>query len=304
MSRLAYIIGNADYKHMRKLNNPLNDVDKMEEALRKANFEVKSYKDLDREVFADCMYEFTRSLVDINVALFYYAGHGLEHGGKNYLVPCDAEINLENIEKTCIDITNIVVEMYQERNFTSIIILDCCRENLENERSFSQVQYEGGELKVFNATEGAFISYATSPGKKASDGIGDNGLFTGILCDYILEEGVKIEELFKKVRREVIEKSNLKQIPWEHSSLIGDFYFIEPKEKINQLLEGSDCFSKVDQLCNEKCSYREIEVVINELWENMHPKLNECFKTLGIYSKQQFLICLLDYIDDTFIMKG
>ncbi len=299
MNRRAYIVGNANYERINSLKNTLNDVDKMDKVLKSAQFDTHTFKDLSRYELEDCINKFTFDLFGIDTALFYYAGHGIEHNGRNYLIPCDAKIDYDNIEEMGVDISDFLLKFAKEKDFTCIIILDCCREFLDNSRGV----HSENKLTAFNAPQGTFIAYATSPGKKASDGDGKNGLYTECLCNHLLEEGVKIEDIFKKVRREVIDASNCTQIPWEYSSLIGEFYFVESEQKIKELMNEHDCFSLVDSLCANHSSYETIEKEIYCFWDSMHYKLKECFTQLGLKSKQEFLNYLLDYIDESFIMR-
>lgn len=298
MSKKAYIIGNGNYQHWAKLRNATNDAEMMAEVLEKLGFEVKMCKDLNKGDFSSCIYEFKSDLYGVNTALFYYAGHGFEYRGKNFLVPCDAQQDNLHIENDCVDVTDLVNEISNEDNFVGIVILDCCREHIEIMRGSNTNPISG-----FSASQGIFIAFATSPGQSASDGLGSNGLFTEKVCEHIYEEGLKIEDLFKKVRCEIIQENKYKQVPWEHSSLVGDFYFVQPQNKIKELIQQQDCFSKIDALCANQIPYNQLVQESEQVWLGMHSKTKACFIELGIKDKDDFFAYLEDYIDEKFVKE-
>lgn len=298
MSKKAYVIGNGNYRD-DSLPNAVNDAEMMTNVLENLGFEVKTYKNLNRDEFGSCIYEFKTDLYGVSIALFYYAGHGFEYRGRNFLVPCDAPEGNSDIENDYVDITDLVNEISKEDDFISIVILDCCRTNIERTRGSNK-----NSISNFIAPQGTFIAFATSPGEGASDGSGSNGVYTESLCRYIYEENLKIEDLFKKVRSDIIQRYKYKQVPWEHSSLVGDFYFVEPKDEINKLMKQQDCFSTIDLLCADKVSYSKLTTEIEKLWAEMHSKTKDCFKQLGIKSEKDFFIYLTDYIDEKVLKEN
>lgn len=273
MQRLAYLIGNADYNN-DSLTNPINDVYTMKEKLEKCGFRVETYKNLYTSNFKDVIYEFKNTINEYDTGLFYFAGHGFEFNGRNYLVPCDCK-ELDD----AIDITNLIKIMSTKKDFTSIVILDCCRTDIAKSRN----NIPAKELSRFEFNQGVFISFATSPNSSASDGIGKNGLFTEVLSKHLLEEGLKIEELFKKVRKEVIEKSNFRQVPWEHSSLVGDFYFVPPKISVKDFSKNVYAYPYID-----------IKKKVKALWEQI---IKERGLSEVITSESELLTLVLNEID-------
>lgn len=228
-SRLAYVIGISEYTDWSKLNNPRNDVESMKNVLEKSGFDVKTFKDLNFKDFNQVIYEFGHDLKNYDTGLLYYAGHGVEISGENYLIPTNAEISsITRISQTSINISRLFEQMMDDNSYTYLVILDACRTKFSLSESRGVI--ESG-LSNIMPPKGTFISFSTSPNSTASDGVGDNGLFTKVLTECMVEEGIKIEELFKKVRTEVLMISKGKQMPWEHSSLIGDFYFVESKRE-------------------------------------------------------------------------
>ncbi len=222
--RIALVIGNGDYKNAGSLANPLNDAADMAEELKKLGFVVTLVKNATLEKLKSAIDEFGLKLNNYDIGLFYYAGHGLQSKGYNYFIPVDAELKTEaQVEFNCVRTDRLLSLMEEATNSTNIIILDACRNN-PFERSWSR-SATGGGLAFMDAPSGSLIAYATSPGRTASDGYGRNGLYTSALLQYIKEPGLSIEQMFKKVRETVSKKSADSQVPWESTSLVGNFYF-------------------------------------------------------------------------------
>jgi hypothetical protein len=226
--RIALIIGNSDYKSC-PLRNPVNDATLMTSELKKLGFEVNTLKNGSQNHMKQAISKFGESLAkDKNtVGLFYYAGHGIQVKGKNYLVPTDAVIEKEpDVEVYCVDLDGLLANLEYSGNNMNIIILDACRNNPFG-RGFRSQASNG--LATINAPVGTIIAYATAPGSVAADGDGQNGLYTQEFAKALSVPNLKIEDVFKKVRTQVKTLSEGKQIPWENSSIEGDFYFIKQK---------------------------------------------------------------------------
>ncbi len=223
--RLALLIGNSDYKFGGKLLNPVNDIRSMDKALRRLGFEVLIYENCGQRDMKKAMDTFGQKLNGFEVGLFFYAGHGIQVDGRNYLVPIDAQLkNKTDVDYDCVPTGRLMGKMEESKNKTNIIILDACRDN-PFERSWSRTT-KGSGLAFMNAPSGTLIAYATSPGKTASDGSGSgNGLYTSALLKHIHTPNITALQLFQRVRKEVMNKSNNEQTPWESTSLSGDFYF-------------------------------------------------------------------------------
>jgi hypothetical protein len=221
--RMALLIGNADYT-FGSLSNPVNDVRAMEEILSKVGFEVMKYENLTQKDLKKAIDNFGTRLSGYDVGLFYYAGHGIQANGFNYLIPVDAKLtSYEDIDYDCVQADRILGKMEYAATKVNIIILDACRNN-PFERQWTR-STSGKGLAFMDAPSGSMIAYATSPGRTAADGSGKNGLYTSMLLKYIQQKGLQIEEVFKNVRREVESQSGGSQIPWESTSLKGQFYF-------------------------------------------------------------------------------
>lgn len=223
--RVALIIGNGAYVGATPLRNPPNDARSISAALREIGFDVIERVDLKSREMKRAVIEFGNKLRSNDVGLFYYAGHGVQSNGKNYLIPVDAEIEKEaDIAVDGVELDTVMAQIEDAKNRLNIVILDACRNNFSTRSWRDQGR---GLLQVANAPSGIFIAYATAPGSTASDNkSGQNGLYTQELLKAMRQPGMRIEEVFKQVRLRVRELSKGQQIPWESSSLEGEFYFI------------------------------------------------------------------------------
>ena len=167
--------------------------------------------------------DFGSNLSEYQVRLFFYAGHGFQVNGRNYLIPVDAELKSEKqVEYDCVDASRVLAQMDNtEKRTTNIIILDACRDNPFERSWFRSAKGKG--LAFMDAPSGSIIAYATSPGNTASDGKGSNGLYTSAILEHIRTPNITIEQMFKRVRSTTIEHSNNTQVPWESTCLSFDF---------------------------------------------------------------------------------
>jgi len=213
--RLALIIGNSEYQHGAYLRNPVNDAVAMKGVLSQAGFDVLDHFDLNLVAMKKAIDDFGSILGSYDIGLFFYAGHGVQAKGDNYLIPVDASLKTENdVEYNCVNAGRVLAKMEDARNRTNIIILDACRDN-PFERSWTR-SMAGKGLASITAPVGSMICYATAPGHTASDGAGKNGLYTSALLQHITKPGLPIEEVFKRVRVMVREESDntLQSIPF------------------------------------------------------------------------------------------
>jgi len=219
--RYALIIGNSTYQ-MGPLRNPTNDAKAMAAELKELGFDVSVHVNQGQDGMKKAIREFGDKITaNKGIGLFFYAGHGLQVGGENYIVPVDAHIsNLDDIETETVNLSRITGEMAYAKNDMNIIILDACRNN-----PFEGSGSSGKGLASAAAPSGTFIAFATAPGSVAADGTGKNGLYTQELLKALSTPGNVIEDVFKEVRRNVYKLSNQQQTPWENSSIFDDFYF-------------------------------------------------------------------------------
>ena len=219
--RLALVFGNSDYITGTSLKNPVNDANLMEGTLKELNFEVIKKLNANKEEMMEAVREFTEKLPDYDVALFYYAGHGNQVDGKNYLIPTDAHLEKPtDCRFEAIEVEFIVEEFEKYQDNTNIVILDACRNNPYTAWA------RGGEagFRAMNFSSGTIIAYATSEGATAADGKGANGLYTEELVKQMAVPQ-SILSVFMNTRAQVRKMSNGAQIPTEWNKLNGDFFF-------------------------------------------------------------------------------
>jgi Caspase domain len=211
---------------MNEAMNPPNDAADIARALRKLGFDVVEGRDLDRPGMDNAIRQFSRKLDGADIALFFYAGHGLQVNGKNYLVPIDAKLERPgDLTLDAVDIGNVLAQMEAEKR-VNLIFLDACRDNplaRSLARSLGTRSSAVGQgLASIQSAIGTMIAYATQPDNVALDGEGRNSPFTAALLKHIVTPGLEIGTLMKRVRADVIAATREKQVPWDHSSLIGD----------------------------------------------------------------------------------
>lgn len=219
--RVALVIGNSDYENS-PLINPVNDAKAIAQSLRKLNFKVIEKHNVGRKEFRKAVRSFGELLSEDSVGLFYYAGHGMQIEGENYLIPIGSDIASEDeVADEGVSANLILRKMETAANDMNIVVLDACRNN-----PFARSFRSGNSgLSRMDGPTGSIIAFSTAPGDVASDGSGDNGLYTEHLLKYLGKSGLSIEQVFKKVRINVRQQSSGEQIPWESSSLVRDFYF-------------------------------------------------------------------------------
>lgn len=222
--RVALVIGNANYQNAPQLANPDDDAQSMAQFLNSAGFEVVAATDLTQNDMLRVVQDFSAKVASRGpntVAMVYYAGHGVQLAGENYLVPVDAKVSspteLVNNSVRLVDVMS-TLETIPSR--MRIVILDACRNN-----PFPQVNDAGRGLAIVDAPNGSIVGYSTAPGAEAQDGTNGHSPYTRAFLNVAREPNVPIEQLFKRVRLEVNQSTSGAQIPWESSSLTSDFTF-------------------------------------------------------------------------------
>lgn len=222
MNKVAFIIGNAAYPEST-LANPVNDAKAMEKKLSRLGFQTIMRTDATNKAMEKSLASFASYLESCDVALFFFAGHGMQIEGKNYLAAINTNFDQEiDAKYSSLPLDKVIETMEKGTNKTSIIILDACRTN-PYERKWRGVDSRG--LAPVYAPKGMIIGYATSPGQVAYDGDGENGAYTKAFLGHVSTPGITIEDLFKRVRNTLSSSTRGRQISWEHTSLMGDFYF-------------------------------------------------------------------------------
>jgi uncharacterized caspase-like protein len=222
-SRVALVIGNGAYADM-PLRNPVSDARAMGQALADCNFQVILLENAPKRAMDEAIRDFGGRIRNGAVGLFYYAGHGVQVKGENYLVPIGADLQQEDeVPYQAVNVGQVLDKMESAKNGLNIVILDACRNNPFT-RSWHRGAGDRG-LALVGAPSGTLIAYATSPGKEAADGNGEHGTYTGALLQELRQPGTPLLTVFQNVRRRVREASQGQQTPWESNSTLGEFTF-------------------------------------------------------------------------------
>jgi uncharacterized caspase-like protein len=228
--RVALVIGNSAYQYAPHLPNPTNDAEAMAATLQKLGFEVTKGIDLDRTETEMIIREFSKTLPGADVAMLFYAGHGIQYQGTNYLIPVDAQLNDEtdlSFEATQL---NVVIGMMEREPRVSLVFLDACRDNpfaqqLARSMGSTRSTSIGRGLAIVDAPAGSFVAYATDPDQVALDGDGGHSPFTAALLAQMDTPGLSISDMMIEVRNDVLSATQNKQRPHEDNTLTSKFYF-------------------------------------------------------------------------------
>ena len=236
--RVALVIGNAAYAPPAALGNPVNDARDMAQVLRGLGFDVIVREDATQGQMRQALREFAGRLAAGGVGLFYFAGHGVQVKGKNYLIPVGVSIDTEaEAEDEGIDVNGVLSRMAEAGSRVNIVVLDACRNN-PFARGFRGATR--GLASVGDAPSGTLVAYATAPGRVAADGTGRNGVYTGELLKAMRAPGLKLEDVFKRVIRNVRQATREQQVPWYLSSVDGDFVFAPLPPDPAKVVKGDD----------------------------------------------------------------
>jgi hypothetical protein len=229
--RVALVVGNGAYKGAGVLQNPVNDASDMADAFKELGITVVLGLDLDKRGFDDKVRAFSRAVTGADAAILFYAGHGLQVDGRNYLVPTDAKLSSErDLDFETVSLDFIMRQMEIERDGKiNIVFLDACRDNplarSLARRMGTRSASVGRGLAEVKAGLGTFIAFATKPGEVALDGEGRNSPFTSALAKHVRVPGRTLGSVMAEVRREVLSTTGMKQLTSDFSSLTDDFYF-------------------------------------------------------------------------------
>ena len=224
--RIALVIGNSSYETVSTLDNPTRDAELIASTLEQIDFQVTLLIDATQVEMKQALSDFGRNLRNggpDTTGLFYYAGHGVQSFGNNYLLPVDVSLSdAADLDLQGVEAQSVLRQMASARNRTNFVILDACRNNPFEDMA----EFDSPGLAEMKAPTGTFLSYATSPGAVALDGLGQNSPFTTALAREMTRPGLPVEQMFKQVRVSVLEQTNGLQTPWDTSSLTNDFTFV------------------------------------------------------------------------------
>ena len=237
--RVALVVGNSGYQNAVRLDNPVNDATAVAELLRKAGFDVVTSKtDLGVIEFKRALREFVNTTRNADIAMVYYAGHGIEVGGVNYLVPIDAKlVNDLDAEDEAVDIDRVVRSIDPARRLR-LVILDACRDNpfiRKMQRTITTRAITSGLGKIEPTSSDTLIAYAAKAGSTAEDGTGVHSPFTTALLSNLAEPGLDVRIAFGRVRDEVLKKTGNRQEPFVYGSLGGATVSLVPAPEAKKI---------------------------------------------------------------------
>ncbi len=237
--RVALVIGNGDYEHIPDLANPANDARVIADTLRLTGFTVLEASDADRMGMEQAIRQFGAEARGAEAALFFYAGHGLQYGDRNYLLPVGATADEPaDLRYEAVPLDLVMAELDEAAADVSLVILDACRDNplvtrlAERASALGRSVETGRGLAVVRGAAGTLIAYATAPGDIALDGDGQNSPFTTALAEWLPQPGMEVGLMFRKVREAVIESTGGSQVPWVEEAILGEFYFVPQPDAV------------------------------------------------------------------------
>lgn len=268
----ALVIGNADYPDGHDLTNPVHDAEDLSEKLKGYGFNVIVATDCSAKNMEKQLKLFRASLDKHDVGLFFFAGHGMQIEGSNYLIALDTDMDTEiDAKHSSLSMDKVVDVMAKSTAATKIIVLDACRNN-PWERKWQRSAATRGLASVY-APKGTIIGFATSPGELASDGDGRNGTYTAALLDHIDAPDCSIEMMFKRVRNTVAAATKGRQTSWEHTSLAGEFYFNMSLGRLITEYDGTALADALFVLDAAKKSHKIIAGLKTHDWYKQNPAL-------------------------------
>lgn len=284
MKKVAMLFGIDDYPQC-KLNNAVNDAAALSCKLQELGFDTKCCSNIDAETMHRELIAFKAGLENASVGLFFFAGHGIQCKGENYLATVDTSFEDEiSCRHTAIPLNEVIDIFEASKVNTKILILDACR---DNPFAAWRSVYSDGLAPVY-APKGTIIAFSTSPGQKASDGINGHGVFTNALLMHIGTKKLSIEDMFKRVRNTVSSHTNHKQITWEHTSLMGTYYFNSGYDDgVLQTVYSEDA------LADERFTFKDesgiqsiVEALKSHNWYKQNPAISR-IKTIRSYNSEK-----------------
>lgn len=278
--RVALVIGNSAYAATSELRNPRNDAEAVAAALTRLGFRVVKGIDADQASLRRLVRTFSHDIETASIALFFYAGHGLQLNGKNYMIPVDARLESEaDVDFEAMDV-NFVLRQMERKDRINIVLLDACRNNpltAKLARNMGERSaFVGRGLARMETGVGTFIGFATQPENVALDGEGANSPFTLALLKHIETPGLDIEVMMRRVREEVIAMTGGRQVPWSNSSLVGDRVVLMPaalavEEPTSQAPQPTPATPPSDR---DGANERDIEIAY---WNSVKDSRNPAF---------------------------
>lgn len=273
-SMSALVIGNGAYLNGGVLRNPVNDASDVSAKLTSYGFQVIEVTDATNKEIDNKLKEFKSDLASADVGLFFFAGHGVQIEGQNFLLAVDTETGDEtDVKYSSLALNKVIDTMEKSNAATKIIILDACRDN-PWERAWTRSTATRGLASVY-APKGTIIGFATSPGEIARDGSSRNGSYTGALLEHIDTPDCAIENMFKRVRNSLAAETRGKQTSWEHTSLSGDFFFNLSLGKLVTAYKSTSLADAMFTINQAFSSHKIIQALKSHDWYVQNPAVNE-----------------------------
>ena len=231
-ARVALVVGNSSYSRVPRLDNPRNDATDISEALGRIGFDVELVMDLDHTAMRQSLEAFQRRSVDAEIALIYYAGHGIEVGKQNYLIPVDAKLESDRaVRFEAISLDDMVFAA-EGASQLSVVIVDACRDNPFRNRMVRRdpTRSLGRGLAEIEPSRNAIVAYAARGGSVALDGNGRNSPYAEALLEALAQPGLEVGLMFRMIRDRVLEKTDQRQEPWMYGSLSQDLVYLNPRD--------------------------------------------------------------------------
>lgn len=269
--RAALVIGNAAYPAPAQLKNSVNDAEDIAKRLLANGFDVTMLTDAPNKEMDRALKEFRKQLKGYEIGLLFFAGHGVQIDGENYLIATDTDLTDETDAKhTSLPLNRVVETMEKTDTTSNIIILDACRDS-PFERAWRSGTLRG--LAPQYAPRGTLIAYATSPGQTASDGIGRNGAYTAALLQHIDTPDISVERMFKRVRNTLSAATHAKQISWEHTSLAQELYLSLPINAVVDEYSANALCDSMFVLDPAQPAHRAISELKSYNWYRQNPAI-------------------------------
>ncbi len=265
----ALVLGNGAYPS-NKLVNATNDAEDMSQKLSDFGFSVIKLKDATKKSIDESVNSFRDNLNSNDIGLFYFAGHGMQIEGENYITAVDSDFKSEiDARYSSYPLNKIIEIMEKSKNKTNIIILDACRNN-PYLRAWNRDPNLDGLAPVY-APRGTIIAYSTSPGEVASDGLKSNGAYTEALLQHIAVPDIPIEDMFKRVRNSLSVSTKGQQTSWEHTSLSGDFFFNLSLGSSIEIYSNEAISDELFHIDSDKLMHTEIRDLKSHNWYTQNP---------------------------------
>ena len=275
-SKIALVIGNSHYKNIETLRNPSNDAELVAKQLKKLGFKVILGRDTSFDSMKNLLRDFARQINKDSIALFYYAGHGIQHQGSNYLIPIDADIKKAyEIEYFSVDLNMIVSALDEASPLLSVAFVDACRNNPFKKRGLFRngLNQHAGGLAAVNSRAGSILSFATEPGNTAVDGTGKHSPYSMALAKKLVEPGLTVQEMLNAVGLAVLNATDGKQKPWYSSSPVAKFCFagcngLTHSTSVADALQSAIQEANIGKVKQLAVINRQQETMLNALFKN------------------------------------